>query len=352
MNIYNKVLIINTGALGDNLLATPLIKSVHASYPEASVTLVTSKFGHEILKNNPFIKDFLIIDYNDSGFREKIGICKKLKKIKPDLVLNLSEKIWCYLWAFASAAKIRAGFTPGISQPVKSLLIAPLVNYKVKFSNTRSVGACGSHARENFHEAERYCLLLKKTGIKYEAKNLDIYFPEKSSDNKYAEKFKDGIIIHLNQKWVKNGWVSQDFVFMVKYVLQNFKKSRIIISYGELEKNWAGNIIKTIGMAAGDNSQLPRVESYFINDIIEFARYLKNAKLLLSPDTGIVHVADAVGAPVVDIFEEEFFEHNSQRWRPLRTSHVLIKRKPKKEESQKEEFFAEVLNAVEQLLNA
>lgn len=327
MNKYN-IVIINIGALGDNLLATPLIRAMHSFYPASLITLVTSPEGYEILRTNPFIDNFLIISYKTSSFREKLNLCGKLNQIKPDMVFNLSEKIWGYIWAFVSCAKIRAGFTPGISQPVKSLLIAPLINYKVKLLNNQN-NAC------KLHEAERYCLLLKTIGAEEKTGKLEIFTGETPHG---ALLPKDAIVIHLTQKWFKYGWEADDFINLVKNTAHNFNESPIIITYGKQEKNWGRDII--------DKIMLLRVESYYISDIINFAEDLKNAKLLLSPDTGIIHIAASMGVPVIDIFEEKFFEHNRRRWHPWGTEYIIIKRKNKKTNKDKEEFFAQVLKAI------
>ena len=45
---------------------------------------------------------------------------------------------------------------------------------------------------------------------------------------------------------------------------------------------------------------------------------------LLSIDTGAVHVASAMGVPVLDVFPEEGAHHTVPRWRPWMTPHRVV----------------------------
>lgn len=331
------IVIINIGALGDNLLATPFIKAVYSSFPGSAITMITSRAGYEVLKTSPYIKLFFIIDYKKSNLKEKFDLIKQIRVINPDIVFNLSEKIWGYIWAFASGAALRVGFTPGASQPFKSMFIAPLINRKALFINNlrRSCPA---------HEAERYLSLLDPVGIKRKAGALEIYADDKEKIT-HSGKTVDKITVHLCRKWFKNNWTRNDFIELIKGVSGKFKEFQVIISYGILEKGWANKIIDNIAACHGVS------KPYFISDIQEFAKVLGNSRVLLSPDTGIVHLASALGVPSADIFEEKFYRHNSTRWLPLNTKHILIKRKPKKKYKNREEFFNEVYEAVGKLVS-
>ena len=51
--------------------------------------------------------------------------------------------------------------------------------------------------------------------------------------------------------------------------------------------------------------------------------------MLISPDTGAVHVAAAMGTPVVAAYEADTFEHCSVQWKPWKVRHkCLVKGDP------------------------
>ncbi|MFH1454440.1 MAG: glycosyltransferase family 9 protein [Armatimonadota bacterium] len=327
---FKNIVIINTGALGDNLLSTPLIEALYTQNPGCFLSLVTSRPGYDALKTNPCIKDFFIIDYDKSSFADKIKLGADLKALNPELAVNLTEKIWGYIWAFLSGAPVRAGFIPGMSQPVKSMLVSPLINRKVYFHNDLN-------EKSTMHEVERHFLILKALGIEKEPGKLKI-----SILGNFKHDFKGASVVHLTRKWFSSGWDEEDFIDLIKHVSQVLSNTPVIVSYGTLEKDWAGDIIKRVEYING-------VKAYYIGDIIEFAGILKDAGVVISPDTGIIHLASASGAPVVDIFEEKYFEHNSNRWYPWKTKYILIKREEKKEDKNKEEFFEDIVDSMREL---
>jgi heptosyltransferase-2 len=58
--------------------------------------------------------------------------------------------------------------------------------------------------------------------------------------------------------------------------------------------------------------------------VAELAALLRRCHLLISNDSGPVHVAAAVGTPVVDIFGRNQRGLSPQRWGPLGEGHVVL----------------------------
>ncbi|MCA9778595.1 MAG: hypothetical protein KC800_17830, partial [Candidatus Eremiobacteraeota bacterium] len=60
----------------------------------------------------------------------------------------------------------------------------------------------------------------------------------------------------------------------------------------------------------------------------EWCQLIGEARLLVSPDTGAVHVAAALKTPVVVAYEESTFKHCSTQWRPWMVSHRSLVKGP------------------------
>jgi len=58
--------------------------------------------------------------------------------------------------------------------------------------------------------------------------------------------------------------------------------------------------------------------------VADLAELLRRCRLLISNDSGPVHVAAAVGTPVVDIFGRNQRGLSPQRWGPLGEGHVVL----------------------------
>ena len=51
-----RVLLIKLREIGDNVMATPLIRSIHNSFPHAKLTVLTHSYSQPVFENNPYIE--------------------------------------------------------------------------------------------------------------------------------------------------------------------------------------------------------------------------------------------------------------------------------------------------------
>ena len=61
--------------------------------------------------------------------------------------------------------------------------------------------------------------------------------------------------------------------------------------------------------------------------LVELASILKNSKLLISGDSGPVHLACAVGTPVIALFRNDIPGKGPKRWGPWGEGNVVIEKK-------------------------
>jgi hypothetical protein len=59
--IETKFLVVTTTALGDTIWATPAIRLLKQKHPEASIVVLTSIQGMQVLANNPHIEQILVL---------------------------------------------------------------------------------------------------------------------------------------------------------------------------------------------------------------------------------------------------------------------------------------------------
>lgn len=57
-----KILVIQTAFIGDVILATSLIESIHTKYPNAKIDFLLRKGNENLLQKHPFLNDVLIWD--------------------------------------------------------------------------------------------------------------------------------------------------------------------------------------------------------------------------------------------------------------------------------------------------
>src|SRR3989338_4890292 len=95
LNKNERILVLQTAFLGDIVLATSFLKAVRSIYPRASIAILTTPAGVEVLNSNPWSIE--LIPYNkranEAGFRGFLQKSKILRQWKPSLVFCLHRSL-------------------------------------------------------------------------------------------------------------------------------------------------------------------------------------------------------------------------------------------------------------------
>jgi ADP-heptose:LPS heptosyltransferase len=255
----NRFLIVSTTALGDTLWATPAIESLRKSFPNGYIGVLTSAIGFDVLKTNPSIDQIFLLKKN------YFTLWKALyqKKFDTVLVLHASQRITLPLCAILGARRIIG--TAGINKGLDSLLTDPL-----------------KPAYE--HEILRRLRMVEKVGGQIHTETLS-FFPEESSECLPPGKW---IALHPGSKDPFKRWPARHFITVGKELQK--QGYRLLITGTEKD------LITAIA------SQIPDAVVLGHKNLHTFANILKQVHLLISNDTGPVHLACALHVPVLAIY--------------------------------------------------
>lgn len=103
-------LVIQTAFLGDVILATPVISELKRLYPEAAVDVLVRKGNEGILANHKDIRSVFVFRKKDGKLREIWRLAKCFRKQHYDEVINLHRFGSSGLLTFLSGAKEKTGF--------------------------------------------------------------------------------------------------------------------------------------------------------------------------------------------------------------------------------------------------
>ena len=88
-----RILLVRPGALGDVILTLPVLDALRAEYPQALITVMVGPRASEVFKDNPYIEKLII--YNKyAQLRYKIRLFSQLKKEHFDLVVDLRNTLY------------------------------------------------------------------------------------------------------------------------------------------------------------------------------------------------------------------------------------------------------------------
>ncbi|HMX95777.1 MAG: glycosyltransferase family 9 protein [Bacteroidetes bacterium] len=106
----HKILIVQTAYIGDVILATGLIESIHQAFPEAQIDFVLRKGNESLLKNHPFVNKLYIWDKKKNKFSNLIKLIGQIRKERFDLVVNLQRFFSTGLIALCAKSKNKRGY--------------------------------------------------------------------------------------------------------------------------------------------------------------------------------------------------------------------------------------------------
>jgi len=318
MEAGSRVLVLRQGAVGDTILATPLLASIKAFAPATRIAVLATPAGKEVLDGNPNVDRIIVAEQPVPRYNWR-SVAERLKEFAPDVAINLGEKLEDYIWTRVSGAKVRIGFTSGANQPLKTIAVTLCLTHFVPVPNDPN--------RIEGHEVERYLSLLKPLGIPVRTEPLLLTrtLEDRKAISRWLKEREvpEGAVLigfHLCAKWFSEGWGMAYLFQLLLRVQERFKDAVLLAAYGGAESHWADS------MANALEREKIRVFAGGGKGVKKWGELVSRMQVQVSMDTGAIHVAAGVGTPVVDIFPEKHFEHVSARWAPWQIKSRIIKR--------------------------
>jgi len=101
------ILVLKLRYLGDVLLATPVLRALRERVPHAKVTMAVSAGTEAVLKWNPHINDVIVV--GRTGIGTQLDLLRRLRRQKFDCVIDLTDGDRSAILAWATGAAVRVG---------------------------------------------------------------------------------------------------------------------------------------------------------------------------------------------------------------------------------------------------
>lgn len=293
-NPPQKICIYRIGNIGDIICTIPAIIAVRRAYPNAHITLLTSpsKRGRpgakELLESAWFI-DKLRVYYSDEISSSK-GIYQLIKNLKSesfDLLIYFPQELITLETLFRNLIFIKLC---GVKKAVG-----------FEYSTIKKWTKAQSAVYQFDNEVNRLINLLKRWNIpisgkiEYDlpiSKNIQEAALKIINENKINSKFLFGIM--PSASYEDNQWSLDNFAEVGKFILQKCKDCQIVVLGGPGDKDKGEYIKNKIGSNSIINlCGVPLLETSFL---------INNLKLLISNNTGLMHMAALAGIKVIAIF--------------------------------------------------
>jgi heptosyltransferase-2/heptosyltransferase-3 len=326
------VLILRTDHLGDLLLSTPLIRTLRTALPGRRFVLVASPANQEALLGWNGIDEIRLFDPKWS-LQEKWQFAKALGREQWDLCLTLSPRTPSYLLGYLSGAPIRAGII--YSRRILARLLSSLwLTHPVIISVDEKLAENQPIPHEVVQLAGIAAVLgladVEPGPLEIPLGQTELNWAEewlREQDPKFSTNQSPTLIgIHGAGKWLSHGWTSNDFLQLVQKILVGCKTAghhaiKILLTFGPGDRELESSILQALQQQPIPNLLLPG-----LLPVPRWAAMTSRCDLVISPDTGSLHLAVAVGCPVVALYEAASFLHCSTQWAPWQTPHAIVRR--------------------------
>lgn len=281
MTTIRKILVVRLSSIGDIILATPLLRSLRVTYPEARITFLIKKQFAELLHDSPYIDALITFDQKEGfpGFRK---IKDYLKKQQFDLYLDIHKNWRSRYLRFNLQAKYVTSYPKLILR--RTLLIWFKINL---YRKIRPV-------------YQRYFDSVKEFGIQYDGKGTEIHVaPEvhlrtKDMLSDAGYQFEAPLVtICPSATYFNKRWLPEGFVETAGYLIRE-KSAFVVVHGGKEDAGLCADIASGIGKRAV--SLAGRL------NLSESAALLRFSTLVIANDSGLLHLAQSQKRPVIGIY--------------------------------------------------
>jgi ADP-heptose:LPS heptosyltransferase len=275
---FERFLIVSTTGLGDTLWATPALRALRTRYPAAYIGVLTSKMGASVLRGNPYIDETFVL--KDPAFPSLSSLYKTLKSrcIDTALIFHVSQRPVIPFCHLIGAQEIIG--TETLCKGLDDLLTKrlPLIDE---------------------HEILRRLRIVEEVKAKPQGVAMEMYLQDKdisSLESKLSQYNVPDYIpivgLHPGAKDLFKQWHPEGFIAVGRRLAEE-RGCQIVVTGNLEEKDLVCKIAGAIPRAIPIYGQL---------DIHELAALQKKMKLFITNDTGPMHLAAAMGTPVLAIF--------------------------------------------------
>ena len=268
--------LLRTSALGDVTHVVPIIRTLQAKAPEAKLTWIVGKLEHKLVGDLAGV-EFLVFD-KGAGWRGLRDLRARLAGRRFDALLHMQVALRANVISAFVGAPLRVGYDAARSKDLHGL-----------FVNRRIAARSGEHV------LEAMASFLEPLGLKQTEVRWDI--PITESAYEFAAQHLPGtartlLVSPCSSHTVRN-WLPERYAAVMDHAAAQGWRVALCGGPSKLEREVGDAII-----AKTRNKPLDLIGK---DTLKQFLALCKRADLVLTPDSGPMHMANAVGAKVLGL---------------------------------------------------
>lgn len=280
-----RIIIRSTNWVGDAILTTPAVRAVRKNFPDAKITMLAKPWVAPIFYNNPHVDQ--VIQYHSEkrhrGWLGRVRLVKALRQGKFDLAILFQNAFEAAMLTYLAGVPNRLGYDTD----------------RRRFLLTHSIKM--TPRLKQIHEIDYYLGMLQAVGLKHDGRDLTLGVTEQERNRASEILRKQHIARRDKLVGVSPGatygsakrWPPERYAALCDKMHES-RRVRIIIFGGPGEE--------ATGYRVSEAMKHPSVNLCGKTTLRETAALIERCQLLVTNDSGLMHVAAALNVPLVAIF--------------------------------------------------
>lgn len=285
------ILVIKQTSLGDVLHATPHLRAIKAQYPDAHLTVLTAQGSAEIYANNPNVDRLVLFDYvrfKQLGLKSP----RALKALFQQTIDEINDREYAFAFDLQGLAR--------------SVVFLYAARAKRKYVKGNWPGL-GGFRNKQLHAIDEMTQVMAQAGIPVEGVQMEFYRDAEVSksvrsalNNVMPINLFDGsdrrrfIVVSPFTRWASKNWPLERFIQTAAALA---KENTVLFTATAQDGRLIDSALERVSDKPEGIFNLAGKLS-----LSELAELMSRAALVLSGDSFPMHLATAVGAPVIALF--------------------------------------------------
>ena len=276
----NRILIIRLSALGDVILSTLLIRNLKKQFPGAHMDFCTKDIYKTLMAANPYIDRIFSLSSGKDKTRQK-QILSLIREQSYDLVIDLQGNFRSIVLSFFSKSKYK----------IRASMMRWRRFFLVRFGWNFYHGICPVPLR--------FLHTMRAWGVDDDGAGLDLWIDKKSENSVQFKLTNHGVDLKNPRIVLAPGagratkrWTLEGYIDVAKYF--ESKGYDVVLIGDKNDMSISQQILKSVNFSLLNlTGQLALPET---------AAILKRSQLLIANDTGVMHMAAALGVKLIALF--------------------------------------------------
>jgi ADP-heptose:LPS heptosyltransferase len=298
-----RILVVRRDNIGDLVCTLPVFEGIRQHYPDAHIGALVNSYNAPLLERNPYVDRVHI--YTKSKHRPDAGL-RALVRDRLRLVAGLRKESYQVV--------LHAGSRP--RSEMRALTRLAGISEQV----------VGQDEDRSLHEVDRVYGLLRALDIPGPPPAPRLVLARQAIVDVREALTKSGyeqaIGLHISAREDENRWPLENFETLIRSSTKRGYRFLVFWSPGDVSRaEHPGDDARARELL--DRCRELPVLGHPTSDLLGLAAGLAAVRVLVGSDGGHVHIAAAVGTPVIGLY----CEHKVNHWRPRGAGHVVLQGK-------------------------